>query len=208
MGNENAKMEKFQKEIFDLKFRSKQMQRQSKKFEKEYNDYRKKVKSAMEKGQLDVAKIHADTAIHKRNAGNQMLKLSSRIDAVTMRMESMLKQRQVTKQLAVVSRDLDPMINDNTMTKMTMAMDQFEQQFENLDIQSKVMESAMDTGTASAFNEDQVDGLLQQIADENAMDVKHMFEEAGIGEHKIKAKPELNDEEKEQTQKLEGLLDI
>ena len=139
-----------------------------------------------------------------------MLKLSSRIDAVSMRMESMLQQKQLTKQLALVSKDLDPMINNNTITKMTMAMDKFESQFENLDVQSKVMESAMDSGTASVFNQNQVDNLLQQIADENAMDVQHMFEEAGIGQHKIKGKVVVQEteEEKQQTAKLQGLLDI
>lgn len=138
-----------------------------------------------------------------------MLKLSSRIDATTMRMESMLKQKQVAKMLSVVSKDLDPMINTNTMTKMTMAMDKFEQQFENLDIHSKVMEDAIDTGTASAFNENQVDNLLQEIADENAMDVEELFEEAGIGKHKIESKiVPSTEEEKQQTQKLQGLLDI
>eukprot|EP01084_Bolivina_argentea_P189002 325171_1 len=204
MGNEQAKLEKFQNEIFNLKFRSKQMQRQSAKFEKEAAQYRKKVKKAMEKGHMDVAKIHADTAIHKRNAGNQMLKLSSRIDAVVNRMESMLKQKQVTHMLANVSKDLDPMINNNTLTQMSVAMDKFETQFENLDIQSKVMESAIDTGTASAFNENQVDNLMQQIADENAMDVQEMFEEAGIGKNKIKDKFVETEEEKQQTQKLMG----
>lgn len=64
MGNEQAKINKFQKEIFDLKFRSKQMERQSKKFQKEAAEYKKKVKKAMEKGQMDVAKIHADTAVN------------------------------------------------------------------------------------------------------------------------------------------------
>merc|ERR1719362_1290161 len=121
------------------------MERQQQKFEKEASEYRKKVKKAMEKGQMDVAKIHADTAIHKRNAGNQMLKLASRLDAVVNRMESMLKQKQVTKMLSTVSKDLDPMINNNTLTKMSFAMDRFEQQFQNLDIHSKVMESAIDT---------------------------------------------------------------
>ena len=138
-----------------------------------------------------------------------MLKLSSRIDATTMRMESMLKQKQVAKMLSTVSKDLDPFINTNTMTKMTMAMDKFEQQFETLDVHSQVMEKTLDTGTASAFNENQVDALLQEIADENAMDVQALFEEAGIGKNKIKAKiaPET-EEEKEQTAKLQGLLDI
>ena len=33
MGNEQAKLNRFQKEIFDLKFKAKQMERQTKKFE-------------------------------------------------------------------------------------------------------------------------------------------------------------------------------
>eukprot|EP01083_Nonionella_stella_P240337 840242_1 len=205
MGNEQAKMQRFQKEIFDLKFRSRQMEKQSKKFEKEYTAYTKKVKKAMEKGQLDVAKIHADTAIHKRNAGNQMLKLSSRLDAVVNRMESMLKQKQVTQMLSSVSKDLDPMINNNTLTKMSTVMDKFESQFQNLDIQSKVMEEAIDTGTASAFNENQVENLMQQIADENAMDVEELFDDAGIGKNKIKSKVvDETHEEKQTTQNLQG----
>merc|ERR1719251_679947 len=108
--------------------------------------------------------------------------------------------------LASVSDKLDPMINTNTMEKMTMAMDAFESQFENLDIQSKVMESAIDSGTASVYNENQVDSLLQEIADENAMDVEALFDEAGIGKNKIKHKIEETEEEKQQTQKLQGLL--
>merc|ERR1712130_798468 len=142
---------------------------------KEVATYKKKCKKAMENGNMDVAKIHADTAIHKQNAANQMLKLSSRLDGVVHRMESMLKQKQVTKMLATVSKDLDPMLNDKTLMSVSVAMDRFEQQFETLDVESKVMESAIDNGTASAFKEDQVDELLQQIADENAMDVQAMF---------------------------------
>ena len=146
--------------------------------------------------------------IHKRNAGNQMLKLASRIDGVTMRMESVLQTQQVSKMLSSVSSKLDPMINTNTMEKMSLAMDAFESQFENLDIQSKVMEDTIDNGTTSLYDENQVDGLLQQIAEENAMDVKEMFEDAGIGQHKIKAKLEETEEEKQQTEKLQGLLSI
>merc|ERR1712087_334285 len=126
-----------------------------------------------------------------------------------MRMESMLKRRQVTKMLATVSKDLDPMINSQSLTKMSMAMDKFETQFENLDVHTQVMESAIDKGTAAYFKEDQVDSLLQEIAEENAMDVKELFEEAGIGQHKIRAKLiEETEEDEGQTQKLQGLLDI
>ncbi len=45
---------------------------------------------------MDAAKVHADTPIHKRNASNQMIKLS-RFDAVVKRIESTLKQKQATK---------------------------------------------------------------------------------------------------------------
>ena len=138
-----------------------------------------------------------------------MLKLSSRIDGVVHRMESVLQQKKVTKMLSTVSKDLDPMLNDSSLMKMSVAMDRFETQFETLDIQSKVMESAIDNGTAASFKEDQVDALLQQIADENAMDVEQLFDEAGIGQNKIKQKEvEQTEEDEQQTQKLQGLLDI
>jgi charged multivesicular body protein 1 len=48
----------------------------------------------------------------------------------------------------------------------------FEKQFENLDVQAGVMNGAMSTQAALATPPEQVNDLLQKIADENGLEVK------------------------------------
>ena len=45
-------------------------------------------------------------------------------------------------------------------------MDRFEQQFENLDVQSQVMENTMCNSSTLTTPQSQVDSLMQEVADE------------------------------------------
>ena len=49
-----------EKHLFNLKFAAKQLHRDSKKCEKEEKAERAKLKKAMEKGNMEVARIHAE----------------------------------------------------------------------------------------------------------------------------------------------------
>jgi charged multivesicular body protein 1 len=50
-------------------------------------------------------------------------------------------------------------------------MEKFESQFENLDVQSSYMENAMGSTTAISTPQDQVDLLMQKIADEAGLEM-------------------------------------
>nr|ACG49192.1 hypothetical protein [Zea mays] len=58
-----ANPEKLMNQIFDLKFTSKSLQRQARKCEKEEKEQKLKVKKAIEKGNMDGARIYAENAI-------------------------------------------------------------------------------------------------------------------------------------------------
>lgn len=58
-------------------------------------------------------------------------------------------------------------------------METFEKQFEDLDVQSGVMNDAMNKQAALSTPPDQVHTLLQQIADDNNMDLKIGLPQAG-----------------------------
>ncbi len=45
-------------------------------------------------------------------------------------------------------------------------MDRFETQFENLDVQTQVMEGAMQDSSTLSTPQNEVDSLMQQVADE------------------------------------------
>jgi len=52
-------------------------------------------------------------------------------------------------------------------------MDRFEQQFENLDVQSQVMEDTMCASSTLTTPQNQVDALMQEVADEAGSVLRH-----------------------------------
>ena len=59
-------------------------------------------------------------------------------------------------------------------------MDKFESQFADLDVQTSYMESTMSDTTAIATPQDQVDSLINQVADEAGLEVKQGLGEASV----------------------------
>ena len=54
-------------------------------------------------------------------------------------------------------------------------MDQFEKQFEDLDVQSEYVEQAMNQSTSLTTPADQVDLLITQVAEEHGLEVKEQL---------------------------------
>ena len=52
------------------------------------------------------------------------------------------------------------------LEKISGLMDQFEKEFEDLDVQTSVMEGAMSQSTATNIPQDSVENLMRQAADE------------------------------------------
>lgn len=52
-------------------------------------------------------------------------------------------------------------------------MDKFESQFSDIDVQTKVMEEAMTSTTATSTPQDQVDLLMRQMAEEANIELEH-----------------------------------
>lgn len=82
----------------ELKFTSKSLQRQARKCEKDEKSEKLKVKKAIEKGNMDGARIYAENAIRKRSEQMNYLRLSSRLDAVVARLDTQVKSDPTYKQ--------------------------------------------------------------------------------------------------------------
>ena len=52
-------------------------------------------------------------------------------------------------------------------------MDKFESQFSDLDVQTSYMEDTMSSTTAVSMPQDQVDQLIQQVAEEANIELQH-----------------------------------
>ena len=58
------------------------------------------------------------------------------------------------------------------LEKISGLMDQFEKEFEDLDVQTSVMEGAMSQTTATNIPQDSVEVLMRQAADEAGLELK------------------------------------
>lgn len=81
--------------LFNLKFAVKELERNSKRCEKQEKLEKTKAKKAIQKGNMDVARIHAENAIRQKNQSVNYLRMSARVDAVASRVQSALTTRNV-----------------------------------------------------------------------------------------------------------------
>lgn len=142
------------------------MERNSKKCDKEEKLERAKAKKAIQKGNMDVARIHAENAIRQKNQSLNYLRMSARVDAVGSRVQSALTTRKVTNSMAGVVKAMDAAMKSMNLEKISNLMDKFEQQFEDLDVQTGVMDNAMSQTVTTSIPQNDVESLLQEVADE------------------------------------------
>lgn len=174
-GNPTAALEK---QLFNLKFTAKQLNRLSVKCEKEEQTEKNKIKKALEKDNHDGARIHAQNAIRQKTNAQNYLRLSSRIDAVSSRLQTAIQMQKVTKNMAAVTKDMGKALESMNVEMITKVMDKFEASFEDMDVRSEYIEGAMNSSTTGSMPEDQVDELMQMVADEHGLKMADVFKSA------------------------------
>lgn len=170
---------KYMDQVFNLKFTSKQLVRSAKKCEKDEKSEKGKVKKAIEKGNIEGARIYAQNAIRKKTEQLNYLKLGSRLDAVVSRLETQAKMQLINKNMAGIVKSLEKALNSNNLEQVATTMDSFEKQFENLDVQAEYVGTAMGNTTAMSTPQEDVDLLMQQVADEHNISLVHAMPVAG-----------------------------
>jgi len=193
-----------EKHLFNLKFAVKDLERNSKKCEKEEKLEKAKAKKAIQKGNMDVARIHAENAIRQKSQSVNYLRMSARVDAVASRVQSALTTRNVTQSMAGVVRAMDAAMKGMNLEKISSLMDKFEQQFEDLDVQSSYMENTMSQTTTTAVPQGDVDSLLQQVADEAGLELNMELPSNPQGVS-LGASTQVSQEQDELTQRLARL---
>lgn len=164
-------MTNLEKSLFQLKLTAKQLQRNAKKCQKDESAEKAKLKKAIAQNNTEGARIYAENCIRKKNESLNLLRLSSRIDAVASRVQTAVMMRNVTGSMANTVKGMDQAMSSMNLEKITQVMDKFEHQFEDLDVQSKYMESAMGNTTTLGTPLGEVDALMHQVADEAGLEL-------------------------------------
>jgi len=161
--------------IFDIKLKSKEMTKTAARCEKEMKSEKNKVKVAIEKGNIDGARVFAQNAIRKKHEVLNYHKLSSKLDAVASRLDAAHRSQTMTKDICKAVPNLQKILNELNIDDLTANMDQFEKLFDDIDVRSDYMTNSIDQTTASSTPADQVDSLIAQVAEEHALDVSQML---------------------------------
>jgi len=161
---------------------------------------------AIQQGNQEGARIYGQDAIREKNQALNHLRMSSRIDACSSRIETAVRMGQLTKGMQGVVKGMDKGLAAMDVDKISKIMDKFEQQFENLDVKTQYMEGAMNATTATATPVDQVDELIGKVADDNNLQLGAAFNDAGPVGRKTPAAKNPVEEEKDSLQaRLENL---
>merc|ERR1739848_822707 len=97
--------------LFQPKFCAKQLNRLSKKAEKEQRQKEAQVKKALEKRNPDVARVYAENAVRKKNESLNYLRMSGKVDAVASRVQSAVTMKGVAKNMGSVVKSLEKAVN-------------------------------------------------------------------------------------------------
>jgi charged multivesicular body protein 1 len=81
----------------------------------------KSVSKALQQGNTEGARIYASNAIRKKNEALNLLRLSSRIDAVASRVETAVTMRQVTGNMTSVVRGMDKAMDSMNLERVCAA---------------------------------------------------------------------------------------
>lgn len=97
--------------------------------------------------------------------------MSARVDAVASRVQTAIMTKRVTAGMSGVVKAMDSAMKSMSLEKISSVMDKFEKQFEDLDVQSSYMENTMSSTTTVSVPQNDVDGLMHQIADEAGLEL-------------------------------------
>jgi charged multivesicular body protein 1 len=143
---------------------------------------------AIQQGHTDIARIYAQNCIRKSNERLNLLRLGSRIDAVASRVQTAVTMRQVTGSMANVVRGMDQAMKAMDLEKISAVMDRFETQFEDLDVAAGYYENATAEATAVGTPQDDVDRLMNQVADEAGVELRNEMEGVKVDNAAVKVK--------------------
>mmetsp|Transcript_1694 Transcript_1694/g.2025 ORF Transcript_1694/g.2025 Transcript_1694/m.2025 type:complete len:204 (-) Transcript_1694:412-1023(-) len=203
MGNKIS----LEENMIDMRITSKQMQRSAKKCEKNEKMALEKLKKAIKQGNSEGARIYGQDAIREKNQALNCLRMASRIDAVSSRIETAVRMNAVSGAMKNVVKGMEKGLAAMNAEEISKVMDKFESQFEDLDVKAEYMEGTMNATTATTTPTEQVDELIMMVADENNLELGDAFAEMGPVSNKVPEaeKPEaVNDDLEARLANLRG----
>ncbi|KAK5070077.1 Vacuolar-sorting protein SNF7 [Lithohypha guttulata] len=188
-------MSGLEKALFNLKFTSKQLNRQAAKADKDARTEQAKIKKALTQTppQPQIAKLYATNSVRNQQQRIQLLTLAARIDAVAARVQTAITMRTVTGSMAQTVRGMDIALKSMDLEKIGAVMEKFESQFEDLDVVSGYYENVaggVESQQVGVEGHGEVDALMARVADEAGVELNQELQSGKLPEPEVPTEQE------------------
>jgi len=164
--------------LIELRMTVKQLNREAARLDKQERAELRKIKTAMERGDQDTARIHSESAIRCKNQALIHRRLAGRVDGVSSKVASAMRMQNITQSMAGVVAGMEQAINTMDAEAVANLMDRFNATFEDLDVQAATMDESMQQSSAQTTPADEVDALIARVAQEHGIEVGQTLPDA------------------------------
>jgi charged multivesicular body protein 1 len=112
-------MPSLDKQLFELRFAAKSLERASHKSTRLMGEEKAKVLKDMQRNNPEGARIHAEAAVRHQHESLQLLKLSNRVDAMASQLTGAMKMRGINDSMAKVVDLLCRAVEGERLVEMT-----------------------------------------------------------------------------------------
>jgi charged multivesicular body protein 1 len=100
------------------------------------------------------------------------LTYSCRLEGTVSKLEAQMSMLAMNKNIGQLTKQLQKTLSNNELLKASKVMEDFDKALENLELQGNNMSSVMNQQTAQATPQNQVQDLLNEIADNQGMQLR------------------------------------
>ncbi|GFE53788.1 charged multivesicular body 1 [Babesia ovis] len=162
---------------FNLRLQAREVLKLHAQCEREEEAEKLKVKRALEKGNVEAARIHAANSIRKHNEALRYLQYHTKLEILRNQVDSAERSNQVTCELRKALPQLKKLTTNKHMDSATV-FNEFEKIFDDLEVTEAYADQTMSNSTAHLAPQYEVDTLISQVADEHALDIGNMLDSA------------------------------
>ena len=135
-----------------MKSSAKQLEKESQKSMNKANAEKKRIKTFLEKGDMESAKIVASEAIRFQKESVNLNRMGAKMGAVALKLDSAYRTQQVSAQIKQATPSIQAALNQMNSVGISQNMGAFEKVFEDLDVQVVSQGAMLDgiTGQSAA----------------------------------------------------------
>ncbi len=150
----------------NLKLVNRRLTKSQRKLENQEKKTERKIRAAIQKGDMQAARMYAQDTVRSRKWGRGYQSLISKIDGLIFKLERADAVQDIAKEMRGVSKSLIDANNALNLPEIDNLVGDMNQALEGIEDTSEIMEDSMDQLFESDTDEGEIDNLLQEYGAE------------------------------------------